>query len=115
MLVSLIAAKTKRATSSLLWSWEMEGERLPSEGDIEIVLDYSGEPALLLRTTKVDVVSFEQISSEFARAEGEGDLSLESWRARHWAFFDRECARLGRKPATSMLLVCETFDLLAEL
>lgn len=114
-LISLIAAKTKRATSSLLWSWEIEGERLPREGDIEIVLDYSGKPALVLRTTMVDIVSFGQISNEFARAEGEDDLSLESWRTRHWKFFTEECERLGRKPAMSMPLVCETFDLLADL
>jgi uncharacterized protein YhfF len=115
MLLSLIAANIKRATCSLLWSWEFDDERLPQEGDIEIVLDFCDNPVLLLRTTRVEIVDFEKISREFAAAEGEGDLSLEFWRAEHWKFFDRECQRIGRQPVASMPLVCETFDLMADL
>jgi len=36
-LVLLMAAGIKRATCSLLWSWEFEGDALPKPGDIEIV------------------------------------------------------------------------------
>ncbi|RKP43903.1 ASCH domain-containing protein [Trinickia fusca] len=115
MLISLIKAKVKRATCSLLWSWEFDGERLPQEGDIEIVLDFCNRPVLLLQTTKVEMVPFAKVSSEFAAAEGEGDLSIEYWRAEHWKFFGRECQRIGRQPVASMVLVCETFDLMADL
>ena len=115
LLISLIKAEVKRATCSLLWSWEVDGERLPQEGDIEIVLDFSSRPALLLQTTKVEIAPFSNVSSEFAAAEGEGDLSLEYWRAEHWKFFGRECQRIGRQPAVTMPLVCETFGLMADL
>jgi uncharacterized protein YhfF len=114
-LVSLMVARVKRATCSLLWSWEFDGERLPQEGDIEIVLDFRDRPVLLLRTTKVEIIAFENVPSEFAAAEGEGDLSLEYWQAEHWDFFSRECARIGRQPAASMSLVCEMFDVVAVL
>ncbi|HTR06998.1 MAG TPA: ASCH domain-containing protein [Paraburkholderia sp.] len=77
MLISLIKAKVKRGTCSLLWSWEFDGECLPQEGDIEIVLDVRNRPVLLLQTMKVEIVPFAKISTEFAAAEGEGDLSLE--------------------------------------
>ncbi|PMS18487.1 RNA-binding protein [Trinickia dabaoshanensis] len=115
LLISLIKAEVKRATCSLLWSWEVDGERLPQEGDIEIVLDFSSRPVLLLQTTKVEIAPFSNVSSEFAAAEGEGDLSLEYWRAEHWKFFGRECQRIGRQPAATMPLVCETFRLMADL
>jgi uncharacterized protein YhfF len=115
ILISLIAANIKRATCSLLWSWGFDDERLPQEGDIELVLDVGDTPVLLLRTTTVEIVSFEKISREFAAAEGEGDLSLEFWRAEHWEFFGRECQRIGRQPEASMPLVCETFELIAVL
>lgn len=115
MLISLIASKVKRSTCSLLWSWEHDGEPLPQEGDIEIVLGFRNRPVLLLRTTKVELVPFEKVSSEFAAAEGEGDLSLEFWRAEHWKFFSRECQRIGRQAVASMPLVCETFDLMVDL
>jgi uncharacterized protein YhfF len=97
-----MVARVKRATCSLLWSWEFDGERLPQEGDIEIVLDFLNRPVLLLRTTEVEVVAFENVPSEFAAADGEGDLSLEYWQAEHWDFFSQECARIGRQPAASM-------------
>jgi uncharacterized protein YhfF len=115
MLISLIRAKVKHATCSLLWSWDFDGQRLPQEGDIEIVLDFRNRPVLLLQTKKVEIVPFGEISCEFAAAEGEGDLSLEYWRAEHWEFFGRECQRIGRQPVASMPLVCETFDLMADL
>lgn len=115
MLISLIASKVKRSTCSLLWSWEHDGEPLPQEGDIEIVLGFRNRPALLLRTTKVELVPFEKVSSAFAAAEGEGDLSLEFWRAEHWKFFSRACQRIGRQAVASMPLVCETFDLMVDL
>ncbi|WP_288831121.1 ASCH domain-containing protein [uncultured Paraburkholderia sp.] len=111
----MIAATVKRGTSSLLWSWEFDGEPLPEEGDIEIVLDFRNRPALLLRATKVEIVPFEKVSSEFAAVEGEGDLSLEFWRAEHWQFFSRECQRIGRQAVASIPLVCETFDLMVDL
>lgn len=115
ILISLIKAKVKHATCSLLWSWDFDGEHLPQEGDIEIVLDFCNCPVLLLRTTKVELVPFSEVTSEFAAAEGEGDLSLDYWRAEHWKFFGRECQRIGRQPVASMPLVCETFDLMADL
>ena len=46
---------------------------------------------------------------EFAAAEGEDDGSLESWRRGHWAYFGRECARIGRDPDAGMPVVCESF------
>jgi uncharacterized protein YhfF len=59
----------------------------------------------------VDVVPFEDVTAEFAAAEGEGDGSLEHWRRAHTAFFARECDRIGRTPAATMPVVCERFGL----
>lgn len=52
-------------------------------------------------------------SSGYAAREGEGDGSLAYWRESHWAFFSRECARIGREPAPDMPVVCAEFELLA--
>lgn len=111
-LILLISSGTKRATSSLLWSWEFEGDALPKAGDIEIVLDWDSRPALVLRTATVEIVSFARVSAEFAASEGEGDLSLSNWQVEHWRFFSDECLRIGRVVDESMPLVCETFDIL---
>ncbi len=111
-LILLISAGIKRATCSLLWSWEFESDALPIAGDIEIVLNWDSRPALVLRAATVEIVPFARVSAEFAASEGEGDLSLSNWQAEHWRFFSDECLRIGRVADESMPLVCETFDVL---
>ena len=114
-LLALIVAGRKRAGTSLLWAAEADGDPLPCVGDIEIVVDHRNEPALLTRTVRTFVVPFDEVSAEYAAIEGEGDGSLDYWREGHWAFFTRECGRIGRAPDPRMPVVCCVFELLAVL
>ena len=75
-----------------------------------MILDGADEPQCIIRTTSVDVVPFEQVSAEFAAAEGEGDRSLEYWREGHWHYFALELAEFGREPSVDMPVVCERFE-----
>ena len=109
-LLALIREGRKRAGTSLLWAIEAENESLPQVGQVEIVVDHRNEPALITRITKVEVVPFGKVTAEYAAIEGEGDGSLEYWRNAHWAFFSRECSRIGREPTESMLVVCSVFE-----
>ena len=111
-LIALIRAGVKRGTCSLAWSWDFDGESIPDTGDIEIVLDWHGRPALVLRVTDVHIVPFDCVGAEFAASEGEGDLSLTHWRTEHWRFFTDECSRIGRVAESSMPLICESFEVL---
>jgi uncharacterized protein YhfF len=109
-LAAAVVAGTKRATASLLWSCEADGKPMPKPGDLSIVEQWSGEPVCIIETVSVALLPFEQVGPEFAATEGEGDGSLEYWRTGHWAYFGRECARIGKKPSASMLVVCESFN-----
>ncbi|MDZ7589176.1 MAG: ASCH domain-containing protein [Rubrivivax sp.] len=111
-LLDLIRAGPKRAGTSLLWALEADGEPLPRVGDIEIVVDHDLQPALVTRITRVQVLAFDAVDADYAATEGEGDGSLDHWRRAHWAFFGRECRRLGREPTASMPVVCSVFELL---
>jgi uncharacterized protein YhfF len=111
-LLALIRAGAKRAGTSLLWACEADGEPIPHAGDIEIVLDHRSEPAIITRITVVSVMPFDEVTAEYAATEGEGDGSLEYWRRAHWNFFSRECRRIGREPAETMPVVCNTFEVL---
>lgn len=111
-LLALIRVGRKRAGTGLLWAYEAEGEAIPVVGEIEIVVDHRNEPAIVTRTTSVQVIPYAEVSAEYAAIEGEGDGSLVFWREAHWAFFSRECQRLGRKPDESMLVVCGVFEVL---
>ena len=109
-LAPLVLGGTKRATASLLWTYEFEHRPPPHAGSFSLVEAWSGEPLCVIETTAVALVPFAEVSAEFAAAEGEGDRSLESWRRGHWAYFGRECARIGKKPDSSMQVVCEHFE-----
>jgi len=111
-LLELIRQGRKRAGTSLLWAMEAENEALPNAGEIEVVLDHRNQPALVTRIVQVSVVPYSAVTPEYAAIEGEGDGSLEYWRQAHWAFFSRECKRIGRVPAESMPVVCSVFEVL---
>lgn len=111
-LLELIALGRKRAGTSLLWACEADGQSIPSRGDIEIVVDHLNEPALVTRVTDVSVMAYNDVTAEYAAIEGEGDGSLDYWRKAHWAFFSRECGRIGREPTQTMPVVCSVFELL---
>lgn len=108
-LAALVLAGVKRATASLAWTYEVERRPPPQAGDVSIVLSSAGVPLCVIETTAVDAVPFEEVSAEFAATEGEGDGTLAYWRRGHQAFFERECARIGRMPGPRMPVLCERF------
>ncbi|CAA9414477.1 MAG: hypothetical protein AVDCRST_MAG22-2125 [uncultured Rubrobacteraceae bacterium] len=70
-----------------LWEFEAGGEPVARPGERSIILDGRGEPLCVVETTEVEVRRFDEVDEEFARDEGEGDLSLAYWREAHRRFF----------------------------
>ncbi|HSM72605.1 MAG TPA: ASCH domain-containing protein [Anaerolineales bacterium] len=106
---ALIADGVKTGTCSALWEWEAEGEALPEEGSLTIVLDGRSEPLCIVEITEVFIRNYNEVDADFARAEGEGDLSLEYWREAHRNFFARTLPKIGKEFSEEMPLVCERF------
>ena len=109
---TLIAQGTKTGTCSAVWEWEAEGEAIPQQGIITVVLDGEGEPLCIVETTEVTIRNYNEVDADFARSEGEGDLSLEYWRKAHKNFFSRTLPKIGREFSEEMPLVCERFRLI---
>lgn len=86
-LLRLVLDGTKTATASSRADYEKEGEMLPAAGMLSIVVDGAGHPRALVVTTEARVAPFDQVDADHARDEGEGDRSLEHWRAAHEHFF----------------------------
>ena len=108
-LAALVLAGVKCASAGLLWSFEAACKPAPEVGDLSIVESWSGEPLCIIETTSTAVTAFCDVGAAFAAAEGEGDGSLDHWRAEHWSAFGRECLRLGKRPSARMPVVCEHF------
>lgn len=106
----LVRQGIKTATCSLLWEYEAENEALPQPGQISIILNGAGEPLCAIRTLAVEVCPFDQVKAQHAWEEGEGDRSLEYWRAVHWEVAEFTCAQLGRSLQPDLPLVLERFE-----
>jgi len=109
-LAELVLAGTKRATASLVWTFEEASAPVPGVGALSVVTNWTRTPLCVIETRRVDVVAFDAVSEEFAATEGEGDVSLRYWREAHWDYFGRMCQRIGRKPDPKMPVVCERFE-----
>lgn len=114
-LIGLIRSGRKRAGTGLLWAMEADGDPMPKAGDVEIVVDHALRPVLVTRLTSVDVRRYDAVDAAYAAIEGEGDGSLAYWQRGHWAFFGRECRRIGREPDPAMPVVCSVFEVLHDL
>lgn len=106
-LLAAVLAGRKTGTTSALEEFG-DIEPIPEVGDLSILLDGSGRPRALIRTTSVTVLPFGDVDAEFAASEGEDDGSLDAWREGHRAYFSRV---LGRDIDDGLTVVCERFEL----
>lgn len=109
-LLALVLDGTKTAMTSARDDYVGE-EQLPERGTMSILLDAAGHPRALVATTSVSVVPFDQVDEEHARAEGEGDRTLASWRESQQRHLTEQDP-LGRGFRTDMPVVLEQFELL---
>lgn len=110
---SLVVAGRKRATCSLAYWYLEKGERMPEQGDLLVVTDWSGLPKALVEIVSVTLCPFDEVDAAFAAEEGEGDGSLAWWREAHKAFFEREMKAEGREFDEHATLVLERFRVVA--
>lgn len=105
-LLALVIAGKKTATCCSLSQYQSEGWEMPTPGYRWIVLDGAKQPRCVVETTACETKRFDQVDAQFARDEGEGDLTYEWWRNAHENYFKRQGVY-----APDMLVVCERFRL----
>ena len=110
-LAELVKSGIKTATASAYELYALDDEPLPQSGDYSVILDSRDAAVCVIRTERVTVVPFCEVSPEHARKEGEGDLSLVYWRRVHEEFFIGELAEAGLPFREDMPVVCEEFSL----
>ncbi len=114
-LAELVRAGTKRATASLHDIYEFEHEEIPKPGNFSVVTDFDGIPQVILQTTRVDIIPFDEVTPTFARIEGEGDKSLEYWQRVHRKFFTEEGEYCHHPFTPKSRVVCEQFTVVKDL
>lgn len=104
-LAGLIKKGIKTATCGSFTSYSQDVSALRM-GSYNIILDGQNVPACVIRLVSMRLVRFCDVNEEFARKEGEGNLSLEYWQIEHQRFFLRE----GHF-SEDMELIAEEFEL----
>lgn len=105
----LVVNGIKQATATSLWWYEKNNEDLPTKGAQYIITDWDGNAKAIIETTKVTPIPYNDITSEFARIEGEGDKSLGYWKKVHRAYYTREMEPYGELFTEDMIIICEYF------
>ncbi|MGP9075427.1 ASCH domain-containing protein [Geobacillus thermodenitrificans subsp. calidus] len=106
-LADLVVKGKKTATTSGYVFYELEKEPIPKAGEYYIVLDGQGEPVAVIQIQSVEIVPMNEVTKEFALAEGEGDYR--SWWDAHEKFFTESLKEYDMEFSPDMLVVCERF------
>ncbi|MGW3854910.1 ASCH domain-containing protein [Micromonospora arida] len=106
---TLVLAGVKTATAGRLAEYAEEGEELEHVGERLALVDDDNALAGVVEITGVEVVRFADVPWDFAHAEGEGDRSIEEWRAGHSTYW----ARLGTPVDGDTPIVCLRFRLVS--
>ena len=109
-LAQLMIEGKKTATCSAHVLYELENEPIPEVGEYTIVLSSKNIPLCIIKTTDVQIIPMNEVTEDFARAEGEGDLSYSYWWDGHVRFFTEDLAAYGLEFSEDMPLVCERFE-----
>ncbi len=108
-LIALVRAGKKTATCGRASDFEPGGEDRPLVGRCDIVTNWNGSPAVVIRTVSVENMAFDTIGAPFALAEGENEDHA-GWRRDHIAYFKRNG---GWSP--DMEMICERFEMVEDL
>ena len=109
-LLDLVLKGKKKATASSKIGYQIEGDEIPKEGDMSVITVWEGTPRCVIRTTRVRIIPYKDITFDIAKLEGEDD-NLESWRRNHESFFREEGKELGYQFSEDMEVIFEEFEL----
>lgn len=109
---NLVVRKIKQATAPSLWWYEKTKTPQTVAGDLAIVTDWVGNPKALIEFVKTERVSFDKINAAFARAEGEGDMTLAYWKKVHKEYYIKQMKESKVAFHPKMIIVCEYFKTL---
>lgn len=112
-LAALVVEGKKTATCSWFEAHTAMDEPIPKVGEQSYVMDSRDRPVCVIESVEVEVKAFVDVDADFARDEGEGDLSYAYWRRVHEDFFLRQGLEIGLEwNSATQHVVCERFRVL---
>ena len=114
VLLNLIISGQKTGTYALPWLFEGDENLTPVAGGYSVVTDSDGKPRVLLLTTSLKTLPYNQITEEETQYEGPNARALEVWRQIHWPYFSRALELKGKTPTEEMPVTLERFEVVCD-
>lgn len=106
---SLIVKGIKTGTYAAHCVYGLEGEEIQKFGQYDIVLAGDNTRLAIIKYTEIDFFKMNEVTSDFSRSEGTGDLSYDYWYSERVEFLTWELSPYGLTFAPDLLLICQTF------
>ncbi|MCL1935731.1 MAG: GNAT family N-acetyltransferase [Defluviitaleaceae bacterium] len=107
-LAQLILSGKKTATCSRYTKYTNHVKK----GQLTVVLSSEDEPLCIIKTVKTEYKKMNEVTKDFAKAEGEGDRTLKYWYDVHKNFFSSELIQENKEFSDDILLICEQFKVI---
>jgi len=107
-LVHKVLSGEKVATSSLYDYYLLGLKEMSKVDDFALILDSTGREVCVIRIEKIEIVKFRNITEQFAREEGDGNLS--NWIKIHTDYYSGLLEKVGKYLTGDTKLVCEWFE-----
>ena len=65
-LLDLVLKGQKKATSSSVLGYQIEGEEIPKEGNLSVITDWDGNPRCVIKTTRVRIIPYKDMTFDIA-------------------------------------------------
>ncbi|TQL47154.1 uncharacterized protein YhfF [Homoserinimonas aerilata] len=109
-LLALVVEGRKTATATLVAEFAADEQPLPRIGGYWIACDGRGAPQVVLRSTELRLGTVESVDDAFARDEGEGDRTRDSWLADHLRYWRRVTDARGIRWSDDIEVIFERFE-----
>ncbi|HHY2675814.1 ASCH domain-containing protein [Bacillus toyonensis] len=106
---SLIVKGIKTGTYAADCVYGLEGEEIQKFGQYDIVLAGDNTRLAIIKYTEIDFLKMNEVTSDFSRSEGTGDLSYDYSYSERVEFLTWELSTYGLTFAPDLLLICQTF------
>jgi len=110
--IDLIRSGDKTGTFTLPWIVENTGQPEPAVGDDIILIDFDGQPQLVVRLTDIETVPFGAIDETHTAIDGTPVRDLSIWKPLHTNYWNGMLAPFKRQVDDDMPVWIEKFELL---
>jgi len=110
--IELIESGDKTGTFTLPWIIERTDQADPKDGDPIILIDFRGQPRLLVRLTRVYGVTFGTVTEADIAIDGSPVRSLDVWKPLHTQYWNALLAPFDMTISEDMPILVEPFELL---